>query len=228
MSTTTTTDRTRIRERYLGVDTSNVADVLDELGLVDQGLAAGFAPFPASAGRLAGFAFTIQGQHEPYALGGGDAEKMAACGAVTPDSVTVWSGGARGVCLFGELIALGLRERGCVGALVDGGVRDVGWLGRHGFCTYARYRTPIQSIGRWKVHAWEVPVSMPGATRPQVPVAPGDFVLGDDDGVIVIPAAAVVDVLERAEAMGRREQEIRSHIADGLSLSSALERFGHV
>jgi regulator of RNase E activity RraA len=225
---TETINAETVRERFLKVDTSNVADVLDTLGLPDQGLAAEFAPFAADAGKLAGWAFTIRGQMLPYERTGGDADKMEACAQLTAGSVSVWSGGGEGVCFFGELIALGMRERGCAGALVDGGIRDVAWLGRHGFPVYARYRTPIQSIGRWKVTGWDVPVSLPGATVHNVEVKPGDFILADEDGAIAIPAAAVDEVLAQAEAMGAREQQIRTELASGLSLSEALAKFGHV
>jgi 4-hydroxy-4-methyl-2-oxoglutarate aldolase len=217
-----------IRRRFLGVDSSNVADVLDTLDLPDQGLAAAFAPYPADAGKLAGWAFTIRGQMAPYETGGGDADKMRACAELKPGSVSVWSGGGAGVCFFGELIAIGMRERGSVGALVDGGIRDVGWLGALDYPVYARYRTPIQSIGRWKVTGWDVPVSLPGATAHAVSVHPGDFILADDDGAIVIPAAVVDEVLERAEAMGLHEQKVRAALAEGMSLADALQRFGHV
>ena len=217
-----------IRQRFLAVDASNVADVLDTLDLPDQGLAPTFAPFPAGAGKLAGWAFTIRGQMAPYERGGGDPDKMSACAELTPGSVSVWSGGGEGVCFFGELIAIGMRERGSVGALVDGGIRDVGWLAELDYPVYARYRTPIQSIGRWKVTGWDVPVSLPGATTHAVTVRPGDFVLADDDGAIVIPAEVVDEVLERAEAMGLHEQKVRSALADGLPLADALQRFGHV
>jgi regulator of RNase E activity RraA len=217
-----------MRQRFLAVDASNVADVLDQMGMHDQGLAPDFAPYPADAGKLAGWAFTIQGQTMPFRYEGGDPEKMLACAALTPGSVSVWSGGGEGICFFGELIALGMQERGCVGALADGGVRDVAWIGRLGFPVFARYRTPIQSIGRWKVHAWNVPISLPGATRRSVDVLPGDFVLADDDGAILIPASVVEEVLERAEAMGRREQDIRAEIAGGASLADTLAKFGHV
>lgn len=217
-----------IRTRFAAVDSSNAADVLDTLNLTEQGLAPQFRPFPANAGRLAGWAFTVRGQMAPYDRNGGDAEKMQACAELTPGSVSVWSGGGDGVCFFGELIAIGMSERGCVGALVDGGIRDVSWIGKHGFPVYARYRTPIQSIGRWKVTGWNVPVSLPGATARAVQVRPGDFILADEDGALVIPTDVVEIVLERAEAMGQRESEIRRELAAGLSLSDALAKFGHV
>jgi 4-hydroxy-4-methyl-2-oxoglutarate aldolase len=218
----------QIRQRYLAVDASNVADVLDELGLPDQGLAAEFAPYPAGAGKLAGWAFTILGEMTPYPLGAGDKAKMKACARLTPGTVSVWSGRGKGICFFGELISIGMKERGCVGALVDGGIRDVDWIGPLGFPVYARYGTPVQSIGRWKVTGSGSPVPMPGATLPEVQVTPGDFVLADADGAIVVPADVAEQVLERAEELGAREVQIRAELAGGLSLSEALAKFGHV
>jgi regulator of RNase E activity RraA len=214
--------------RFATLDTSIVADVLDELGLVDQGLAAAFAPFPAGAGKLAGPVFPIAGQMSPSPIAGGDATKMEACAAIPSGAVSVWSGAGEGVCFFGELIALGMQERGCAGALVDGGVRDVAWLGRHGFPVYARYRTPVQSIGRWRVTGYGAPVVLPGATARFVTAAPGDFVLADEDGAIVVPATVVDEVIGKGEAMLEHERKIRAELAQGLSLSEALQRFGHV
>jgi 4-hydroxy-4-methyl-2-oxoglutarate aldolase len=217
-----------IRRRYLEVDSSNVADVLDLLGLPDQGLAPEFAPYPATAGPLAGWAFTIRGEMTSYPIDRGDEAKMEACARLTPGTVSVWSGRGEGICFFGELISLGMQERGCVGALVDGGIRDVDWIGNLGFPVYARYRTPVQSIGRWKVVESAVSVPMPGATVPEVHVTPGDLVLADGDGAIVVPAAVAEQVLERAEELGAREEQIRTELAGGLSLSEALAKFGHV
>ena len=221
------TERSRIRQRFLAVDTSNVADVLDSMGLFDQGLAADFRPYPRDAGKLAGWAYTIRGQMVPYA-GTGDAAKMEACQGIGPDEVSVWSGDGAGICYFGELIALGMKERGSVGALLDGGIRDVRWIGEHRFPVYARYRTPVQSIARWKVTACQVPVYLRGATTTYVKVRPGDFILGDEDGAIVIPAEVVEKTLVEAEQLTQVERDIRVELAKGLTLAQALEKFGHV
>ena len=219
--------REDIRRRYLAVDTSNVADVLDTLGLPDQGLAPQFSPYPVTTGRLAGFAYTIRGQMTPFPLGG-DAEKMKACQGVSPGEVTVWSGDGEGICYFGELIAIGMKEKGCVGALVDGGIRDIRWIGEQAFPVYARYRTPVQSIGRWKVNAAQVPVLMRGATSRYVEIRPGDFILADEDGAIVIPAARIEEVLAEAERLTAVEVSIRQELSRGLSLADALAKYGHV
>ena len=159
---------------------------------------------------------------------GGDAEKMKACKGIGAGEVSVWSGDGEGICYFGELIAIGMKERGSVGALVDGGIRDVRWIGAHGFPVYARYRTPVQSIGRWKVNAWQVPVLLRGATAQWVRVEPGDFVLADEDGAIVVPQKLVPEVLAEAERLTGVEVEIRRELGAGLSLDQALEKFGHV
>jgi len=223
----TVAKREEIRNRYLAVDTANVADVLDTLGLMDQGLAHEFAPYPSDAGRIAGWAYTIRGQMTPYELGG-DADKMKACHGLSAGEISVWSGDGEGICYFGELIALGMKERGCAGALVDGGIRDVRWIGEHRFPVYARYRTPVQSIARWKVTACQVPVYLRGATTTYVKVRPGDFILGDEDGAIVIPAEVVEKTLIEAERLTQIERNIRVELGKGLTLAQALEKFGHV
>ena len=219
--------RELLRRRYLKVDTATVADVLDALGLPDQGLAPGFAPYPATAGRMAGWAYTILGKMQRYA-GSGDPRKMQAVDGVGKGDIAVWAGEGKGVCFFGELIVLGMKRRGCAGALVDGGIRDIEWIRQQRFPVYARYRTPVQSIGRWKVAAWQVPVDMPGATATRVSVRPGDFVLADTDGVIVVPARAAAAVLAEAERLTATEIRIRRDLGRGASLEHVLRRYGHV
>ncbi|MDB5808863.1 MAG: hypothetical protein JWN94_985 [Betaproteobacteria bacterium] len=220
-------DRAALRERYLKVDTATVADVLDTLGLPDQGLASTFTPFPADCGRMAGWAYTIRGQMTPYE-GGGDPDKMKAVDGVSPGEITVWSGDGEGICYFGELIALGMQTRGCVGALLDGGLRDIQWIARQKFPVYARYRTPVQSIGRWKVTGWQLPVYMAGATAARVAVHPGDLVHADVDGVIIVPAAQCERVIGEAERLTATEVNIRKELDAGATLADVLNKYGHV
>ncbi|WP_198530387.1 MULTISPECIES: RraA family protein [Mycobacteroides] len=218
-------DRNSIRARYLSVETPNVSDVLDEFGFPGQALSADFAP--RSGSQLAGWAFTISGD----SVAGGpptDLAKVQACSEVQDGDITVWAGNGNGACFFGELIALGLQGLGCRGALIDGGVRDLAWLEQAGFATFSTYRTPVQSIGRWQVQSWAQSVLLPGATCRTVEVGPGDFILGDIDGVVVVPAAHVLPVLERAEAVTLRERGIRQGLKDGMSLQEAIARYGAI
>jgi len=219
--------RDSLRARYLKVDTATVADVLDAFGLPNQGLASQFAPFPAGAGRMGGWAYTIRGKMTRYSASG-DPQKMQAVDGLGRGELAVWSGEGTGVCFFGELIALGMKRRGCAGALVDGGIRDIEWIRRQRFPVYARYRTPVQSIGRWKVTAWQVPVGIPGATRKSVRVRPGDFILADADGVIAIPARVALKVLVEAERLTAREVRIRRELDRGATLKEMLKKYGHV
>ena len=209
--TFTAAKKEEIRLRYLEVDTSNVADVLDAMNLLQQGLSSQFGPYPETTKRMAGWAYTIRGQMTPYPQGG-DADKMTACQGISSGEISVWSGDGNGICYFGELIALGMKERGSVGALLDGGIR----------------RTPVQSIGRWKVTASQVPVFMRGHDGGNVVVRPGDFILCDDDGAIVIPVEHVESVLIESERLTAIEKNIRIDIANGLSLADALKKYGHV
>lgn len=216
-----------LRQRYLKVDTATVADVLDAMGHGDYGLAPEFAPYPADAGKMAGWAYTICGEMRPYA-GSGDPDKMKAVDGLRPGEISVWGGEGEGVCFFGELIALGMKVRGCCGALIDGGIRDIHWIAQHKFPVYARYRTPVQSIGRWKVTAWQLPVYLPGATVKRVVVNPGDFVLADIDGAIVIPAPLAGKVLGEAERLTATEVNIRAELDAGATLEQVLAKYGHV
>jgi 4-hydroxy-4-methyl-2-oxoglutarate aldolase len=219
--------REALRRRYLKVDSATVADVLDAMGHPDQGLAASFGPYPADAGKMGGWAYTIRGQMTPY-QSAGDPDKMQAVDGIGPGELSVWAGDGEGICYFGELIALGMKRRGCAGALIDGGIRDIGWIAKQKFPVYARYRTPVQSIGRWKVTAWQQPVYLPGATARRVSVRPGDFVLADVDGAIVVPAEIAEAVLLAAEKLTAKETKIRRELAAGATLAQVLKKYGHV
>ncbi len=152
--------RAEIRQRFLAVDTANVGDVLDNLGHLEPGPGARVRPLPGhrrQAGRL--------GVHHPRpddAVPDGRRRRQdeGLPGPGAGRGRRVWSGDGEGICYFGELIAIGMKERGCAGALVDGGIRDIRWIGEQDFPVYARYRTPVQSIGRWKV------TGVPGAGVP--------------------------------------------------------------
>lgn len=221
-------ERRDLRQRYLRVDTANVADVLDQLGHTEYGLSSDFWPIRERLEKMGGWAYTIRGQMTPYP-GTGDPEKMKAVSGIGPDELSVWSGGgATGICFFGELIARGMQHRGSVGALVDGGIRDIEWLARMNYPVFARYRTPVQSIGRWQVNAWQIPVYLPGATSERVIVRPGDFILADFDGAMVVPAELVLEVLEQAEALTAQEQRIREDLDQGATLPEVLAKYGHV
>ena len=222
-----TPEQESIRNRFLAVDTTTVSDVLEKVGRFDQALATDLVPIAATQPKLAGFAYTIRMQMLPYE-GPGDPDKMQAINGMTPGVVSVWAGDAEGMASFGELLALGMKVRGCEGIVVNGGVRDSAWIAKHGMPVYARYRSPVMSIGRLKVTGCQVPVTMPGATSRRVNVTPGDFVLGDADGVVVVPSEHIATVLAEAEKITENEKSIRNDIDSGAPLDVILRRYGRI
>jgi len=90
----------------------------------------------------------------------GDPRKMRAVDGVGRGELAVWSGEGKGVCFFGELIALGMKRRGCAGALVDGGHPRHRMDQATAISGLRPVPSPVQSIGRWKVTAWQVPVDI--------------------------------------------------------------------
>jgi 4-hydroxy-4-methyl-2-oxoglutarate aldolase len=214
-------------QRFLKLQTAVVCDVYDEHGWEPRALRPDIGRITAPATPIAGFAATIVGRQERFQ--GADRAKLAAADALPKHSVAVWAGTDAGhYCLFGDLIAATMQGRGCGGAIVDGGVRDVAAIGATGFPVYARFATPLQGLGRWRVTDVEVPVVIAAAYGSPVMVHPGDFVLGDDDGVVVIESDRIEEVLTRAEAILAAEAEARALSERGMTAQEMLEKFGHV
>lgn len=215
-----------VRARFERLATAVVCDVYDELEREPTALATDLAR-RSGEGAFAGWAYPIAGQLTPER--GGDRRKLEAVDALEPGSVAVWAGGdARGICLFGDLIAATMQKRGCVAAVADGGFRDVAAIRATGFDVVARYTSPIQAVNRWRVTRVNEPVVVRGAFGERVTVSPGDMVLADEDGVVIVRSEDVELILERAEAALAREAEQRDKGSEGMSAAAMLDEYGHV
>lgn len=206
--------------------TAVVSDVFDDLGRRPLVLHHDIAPLRPGV-TFAGPAHTIAGRSEDFA--GGDRPKLQAIDEMPEGAVAVWAGtDIRGVCCFGDLLATSMQARGVTAVVVDGGVRDAAFLAGMDLPVYTRFRTPAQGIGRWRVTAVQESVRVRGAIDDEVEIAPGDILVGDDDGIVVVPADLVDEVASRAAAWAAGEEEARDAIGDGMPLLTALERFGHL
>jgi regulator of RNase E activity RraA len=206
--------------------TAAIADIFDQLSLTPPVLHNSLAPV-GDAAVFAGPACTVTGEAAIYA--GNDRMKLEAIDGMSAGAVAVWAGqNAEGVCCFGDLLATAMRARGVVAAVVDGGVRDVRFLREFGMPVIARYRTPAQGVGRWKVTAFQTPVQVRGALCDWLTIAPGDMIVGDADGVIAIPAAQVERIASAAGNLAQTESSARREIAAGLPLLAALAKYGHL
>ena len=210
-----------MRERFSLIYTAALADILDGRGYRQQTLPPSIRPLTAGT-RLAGQAYTVEGR--PTETKDWDAairRTLTMLGGVPAGHVAVYQCHHDVSAHFGELSATSLLARGVAGCVIDGGCRDVRFIQEAGFPVFARFVTPEDSTWRWQVTATQVPVTV-GAVR----VEPGDWVVGDEDGVVVVPQAVVADVLAAAEAKAETESAIRDAVRDGMSPLEAYERFG--
>lgn len=132
--------------------------------------------------------------------------------------------GFRDVAVWGGLMTAGAVVNGIEGAVLDGGVRDVEEIERDfGFPVFSRSICPATTVGRFKTVAANEPVIVGGVT-----VNPGDLIVGDRDGVIVVPANLVAEVLKAAQDIEDREREQTRLIHETKSLLKGLEKYQRI
>jgi regulator of RNase E activity RraA len=194
-----------------------VADVLDCLGRWNQLLSIEIAPLQLGQ-KIAGPAFTAKG-HATADLDTGLGASVL--DGLTSGCVAVWdTSNDRTTGHWGELMSTMAQARGCRGAIIDGGIRDSQYILRQSFPVWSKFRCAADAMGRWKITDANVPVVVSG-----VVIRPGDFIFADIDGVLVIPAELVEDVVARAEAVVDAEDDIREAVSSGEPLADMYEKF---
>jgi regulator of RNase E activity RraA len=209
--------------RFAKLPTAAVTDVMDEMGLTRQTLPAALQPLAPDM-RLAGYAFTARGRPRKASPRERDAtlrQFLKMLGAMPADSVLVLATGDTAAAHFGELSAEWCRVRRVRGAVIDGATRDATVISRLRFPTFVRYRSPQDSVPRWRVSDWGQPVTIGG-----VRVALGDLVVGDLDGVVVVPRRVAHEVLGRCERLVSTENKVRRAVRRGMPPLQAYEQFG--
>lgn len=198
-----------------------VADCLDRYGLRNQVLAPHIRPI-APPMRVAGFAATvhcIEVNAVPESRDDWYRNELESVDALGPGDVVVVST-CRG-SYWGELLATASRYRGANGAVLDAYTRDTLALIEMGFPTFAAGIHCADSLGRIDVDEVGVPVLCGGVT-----VEPGDLVLGDHDGVVVVPAAVGGEIVTLAEEKVSGENLVRAKLAEGMPVSEAFRTYG--
>lgn len=200
-----------------------LSDVLDGLGYMHQALPARVRPLDETR-RMAGRARTAlyldvyeakEGEN-PYDL------EIDLVDSLQSGEIPVFACGHSGrIAPWGELLSTAAQVRGSAGALMDGMVRDVQAIRAMGYPVFHGGIGPLDSKGRGKIVALDVPVECGG-----VRVCPGDFVFGDADGVVVVPQAAEAEVAARAEAKLRGEKETLAELRAGVPLRTVFEKYG--
>jgi 4-hydroxy-4-methyl-2-oxoglutarate aldolase len=201
-------------ERIRALDTATLSDALDRLSIVGQ-CAEIEARDPGF--RLAGRAFTVRyGPATQPAGTVGDYIDDVPAGAV----IVLDNGGRTDCTVWGDILTELAHRYGIAGTVINGVCRDVS------LCRELKY--PIFSKGHWmrtgkdrvQVEQYGVPVNV-GQAR----VEPGDLLVGDADGVVVIPRAHEDRVLTAAEDISAAENRIREAVRGGLRLDEARQQF---
>ncbi|MCO6458202.1 MAG: hypothetical protein J5I93_23090 [Pirellulaceae bacterium] len=198
-----------------------VCDALDALGYRHQSPRVNLLPL-TGGGLLAGrckttlWADMFHEDPRPYEL------ELRAVDSCRPDDVMIAAaGGSMRSGIWGELLSTAAGNQGCIGAIVDGAVRDVDKMAAIGFTVLARGTSPYDSQNRQRVIDLDVPVEIDG-----VRFAPGDLVLADRDGVVVVPAECEAEALRRAWEKVHAENVTRDAIRQGMKAEEAYARFG--
>lgn len=152
----------------------------------------------------------------PYEL-----ELQAVDGCRPDDVLIAAAGGSLRSGIWGELLSTAARNKGCVGAIVDGAVRDVRRMQGMQFPVFARATCIYDSRDRQRVIDVDVPVEIDG-----IAFHPGDLVFADEDGVVVVPRAIEADVITRAWNKVHAEDQVRDAIRGGMGAVTAFETFG--
>jgi regulator of RNase E activity RraA len=182
--------------RFRKLPAANVGDGMQRFGVMDAQIQSVW-----EGGQLVGPAFTV------WTRAGDNAGIHAALEHAQPgDVIVVNGGGDLSRALIGELIGGRAKQLGIAGFVIDGAVRDAQGLAEYAIPVFARALTPA---GPYKhgPHVISTPIAVGG-----VVVQPGDVIVADGDGVVVVPSRNAVKVAEMAEAKRGREVEKRAGI----------------
>jgi regulator of RNase E activity RraA len=197
-----------------------LADVLDSLGHRSSALPPALRPLRPEW-RLFGRAATLSAlpvaaePAHPYAV------ELECIDALQPGDVLVATmNGDRGSALWGELLSTAARAHGATGAVIDGLTRDAAKILQMDFPVFAAGFSPLDSKGRIDAVSHGQPIRIGECV-----VRPGDWVFGDIDGIVVMPAALAAEALPRALDKVRGENRVREELLKGRSVREVFAEY---
>lgn len=204
-------------EQFKRLSTTNVSDALDKLGLRSGVI--GIRPM-WDCGKTVGRAVTVKltafGMTKSTSHLGIDAIVQANPG----DVIVIDNGGRTDVSCWGEILSYGARARGVAGVIVDGGHRDLDVIKEIGFPIYARAAVPVTARGRIIQESVNGIIQCGGAQ-----VRPGDIVIADDNGVVVVPREREAEVLEVSLEMFKKECLMIEEIRKGIPIEEVDKKY---
>lgn len=214
----------RIAEARRSLYSPVISDVLDSLGLMRQAMRPFVRPLdeglvmfgPARTGMYMPTHSVAPGEN-PYEV------EIALIDDLKPNDVAVFgcNGPTDRIAPWGELLSTAAAARGAAGCVTDGLVRDVRQIRAMQFAVFHGGIGPLDSRARGKMMTRDLPIECAG-----VYVAPGDYVFGDADGVVVIPRAALQETLAKSFEKVQGEDAFRDEIRAGRSLKDTFDKYG--
>jgi 4-hydroxy-4-methyl-2-oxoglutarate aldolase len=200
-----------------------LSDCLDHCGVTKQALPSRIRPLDTASvmvgrARTAAFmeVYHVAEGVNPYEL------EIALIDSLQPGEIPVFAcSNPLRVAPWGELLSTASQVRGAAGALMDGCVRDIKPIITMGFPVFHGGIAPLDSRGRAKIMALDIPIECAG-----VPVAHGDLIFGDADGVVVVPQAVEKQVLDLAFEKVKGERSTLQDLRRGDKLADVFARYG--
>jgi len=208
-------------ERLSNLYTGAVHDVLRGMGHPNCVLPSHLRPLDPAL-KVAGPAWTVSG-HIDHSISRHDSLLgwTTLLSKAPSGHVVVCQPHNQEIALMGELSAETLKNKGVLGYVVDGGCRDTDFILELGFPVVHTFFTPSDIVARWQPDRYGEPVTIGSVT-----IHSGDHVLGDRDGVVVIPQAMVAEVVEKTEAVALTENQVREAIRGGMDPVEAYLKYG--
>ncbi len=198
------------RKRLEKLSTTNLSDALDKIGM--RGAVIGIRPLfgmPKVIGRAVTIKITAAGMMKSKRHLGIDAIATAAPG----DVIAIDNRGDIHNNCWGEILSCAAQKKGVSGVFVDGAARDVDFCQEIGFPVFARGIVPITARGRIMQEDFNCPIRLG-----DVQVRPGDILVGDVNGIVVIPPEKVDEVLGAAEEILQKEEAMKADILAGMDI----------
>jgi len=211
--------REPIVERLLKLDTCAVSDGMDRLGLT--GATYGVRPMwpcPKIVGRAVTMKIKPVGLDKPKQHLG----TLPIDAAQPGDVIVIDNGGRPDTSCWGGLLALAAKTKGISGVVIDGACRDVDESRDVGFPVYARSAVPMTARGRVMQESYNQEIEFAG-----VQVHPGDLVIADGSGVVIIPQSKEEEIVREAEAVAATEARMAEGIRQGMSVLEVLQKLGY-
>lgn len=207
--------------RFEQLYTGAVNDVLREFCLLDQALPGHILPLREYR-TVAGLAFTVKSAPN-VKISGEMTFRTEMLGKLHEDAFVVWDTSKdEKATLWGGVMTATAKGLKVKAACIDGGIRDTHQILEKDFPVFYKYRISNGSLGRCLITHYQIPIKI-GDTD----IRPGDVVLGDIDGVLVVPRSIAYQVLVRSEEIKANEKKIFGWVAEGQSILDITEKGGY-